>query len=99
MIKGTEIMKTKIETRINIRNGSLLLSSYLKCFPEERGLLLNSTAKEMFLLIDGKKSILDIAELISNKYNICQEVALSDIKHLFKDLLERGLVEITIKES
>ena len=60
----------------------------------ESGIALNGVASDIFVLIDGQKTIKEIASTISSSYETNLDIVSADIIALAKTLLEEGLIEI-----
>ena len=58
---------------------------------------LNSTARETWKLLDGKKSLSSIIEVISRKYKKNEKIVKKDILELMKDLSQLKLIKPTSK--
>ena len=54
--------------------------------------VLNGTARDIYLLCDGKKTSNEIAEAISDKYEVDPETARTDVQRTIQDLVRLGLL-------
>ena len=55
--------------------------------------VLNGTAREIFLLFDGKRSPEEIAESMVKQFEVEPEQALTDVNEILDRLIELGLVK------
>jgi hypothetical protein len=65
---------------------------YLKSVVIEPGFALNETAAAVFTLIDGKRTVGDIAREIAVEYSVDPSTCQSDVHELVGELVERGFV-------
>lgn len=88
MLKDSTILnkKKKLPWR-NIENNIIIVD-----LDREKVLDLDNSAKEIWELIDGKKSITDIAENLIEKYDISKQDIVKDIISFINELLKRELV-------
>ncbi len=56
--------------------------------------IVNTTALEILRLCDGTRSLSDIARIISEKYGVDYNLALSEITNFIKKAIELNVVEI-----
>ena len=55
--------------------------------------VLNGTAREIYLLCDGKNTIEEIAAALAKRYEVDRDTVLQDTREALERLLELGLVE------
>lgn len=55
---------------------------------------LNESGKKAWVLIDGKRSLGEVAEAISMDYGIDKELAMRDLLEFVKEMLELGILKI-----
>jgi hypothetical protein len=60
---------------------------------EDRALHLTGPAEIIFASLDGRRSVADVAQLVTIEYDINQEEALADAYEFLSDLADRGIVE------
>ena len=58
----------------------------------ERAFVPDDTALEVLKLVDGARSVRDIAELLAARFDAPREVIEADIIEMLRDLAERGVV-------
>lgn len=58
---------------------------------------LNSTASDIFLLCDGKKSIEDICNQMLSEYDVDTETLQKDIVKIVRDLQWNRLIKLSVK--
>lgn len=68
--------------------------NYLKGIIIEPGLGLNSVAADMYRLLDGKRTIGDVATLIATDYDVAREQAVDDALRLASELIEEGAIRL-----
>jgi hypothetical protein len=56
--------------------------------------ILNGTAREIFLLCDGKHHPVDIAQAMVERYEVEQEQALADVNETLDRLIAIGLLTV-----
>ncbi|MGW0589555.1 PqqD family protein [Streptosporangium sp. NPDC002607] len=55
---------------------------------------LSETARFIWRQIDGKRTVLDIGEIVSREYDIPREEAVDDVLEFFTELVELGVLRI-----
>lgn len=80
--------------RIIQLNRSITWRKYLKGVVVEPGIALNESATEVFLLIDGKRSIGEITRELCSVFDIDYETCLADTVALVADLADQGIVDV-----
>jgi hypothetical protein len=80
--------------RIIQLNPSITWRKYLKGVVVEPGIALNESATEVFLRIDGKRSVGDITRELTSVFEIDHETCLADTVALIADLADQGIVDI-----
>jgi pyrroloquinoline quinone biosynthesis protein D len=58
----------------------------------ERAFVPDDTALEVLKLMDGARSVRDIAELLAARFDAPREVIEADVIEMLRDLAERGVV-------
>ncbi len=58
----------------------------------ERAFVPDGTALEVLKLVDGARSVGDIAATLAERFNAPREVIEADIAEMLRDLAERGVV-------
>lgn len=61
----------------------------------ERAFVPDDTALEVLKLVDGARSVRDIAELLAARFDAPREVIEADVIEMLRDLAERGVVVAT----
>ncbi len=56
--------------------------------------VLNQTGTNIWLQIDGKHSLLDIADQLAEDFDVSQEQAVSDVNAFLTDLSQKGLIDL-----
>ncbi len=56
--------------------------------------LLNGTAREIYLLCDGSRTLAAIARSLGAKFDVAEEKALGDVSAVVAELAERGLLAV-----
>lgn len=56
--------------------------------------VLNRTGTAIWLMIDGRHSLVDITEHISREFEVSKEKASEDVDDFLADLTRKGLVQI-----
>ena len=56
--------------------------------------VLNRTARSIYLLCDGTRTIVQIAEVIAEEFDVDRETALRDAQGLIDELIELGLLTL-----
>jgi len=57
--------------------------------------ILNKVGTRTWELLDGKKGLRDIADIISDEFEVTPQEAIRDIKEFVNDLLEKGMVVLS----
>jgi hypothetical protein len=55
---------------------------------------LNSTARDILKVTDGKNDIEQVAKIIAGEYGIDPDLARQDVTGLYQDLAKQGIVEM-----
>ncbi len=55
--------------------------------------VLNGTAREIYLLCDGSRTLAAIAKSLGTMYDVAETKALGDVSAIVAELAERGLVD------
>ncbi len=64
--------------------------------PEQgKFVVLNGTGAEVFQLLDGQRSLSEIAVVLSERYEVPLEQAQTDVLALARKLLDRGAVRVS----
>jgi hypothetical protein len=69
-------------------DGALILNLKEVTFTE-----LNTTARDIIQVTNGKNSLEQVSEIVAKEYEIDVTVAHIDVKELYDDLLKQGLIE------
>lgn len=72
-----------------IEGEAVILSMDTKVF---RGL--NAVSSRVWELIDGRRSVDEIAQLIAHEFQVAPDVAARDVRAFMEELLAKGLVTI-----
>ncbi len=56
-------------------------------------IVLNGVGARAFELLDGRRSLGQIAELLADEYDVAPEQALADVRELLADLAAKGAIE------
>jgi Coenzyme PQQ synthesis protein D (PqqD) len=56
--------------------------------------VLNGTAREIYLLCDGTRTLVAIARSLGSKYDVAEATALGDVSAVVAELAERGLLAV-----
>ncbi|MDI5962407.1 PqqD family protein [Streptomyces sp. SL13] len=67
---------------------------YVKGIIIEPGLGLNSVAADMYLQLDGKKTVAQIVAYITDEYDVPADQCLPDALRLMTELLDEGAVRV-----
>ncbi len=67
---------------------------YVKGILIEPGLGLNSVAAEMYQLLDGKRTLGDVAARITAEYDVPVDQCLQDAVRLASELIDEGAIRI-----
>ena len=59
----------------------------------ERLVNLDQIAVEILHLVDGERSVKNIASELSKKFNAPNDIILSDVKEMLQDLSDKGFIE------
>ena len=54
---------------------------------------LDQIAVEILHLVDGERSVKNIASELSKKFNAPNDIILSDVKEMLQDLSDKGFIE------
>jgi hypothetical protein len=60
---------------------------------EDRALLIEDSAAFIFASLDGRRSTLQVARLLSQEYGVDEEQALADVVEFLGGLADQGIVE------
>ena len=72
---------------------SITWRKYLKGVVVEPGIALNESATEVFLRIDGQRSVAAISRELTSLFEIDYETCLADTVALMTDLAEQGIID------
>ncbi len=56
--------------------------------------VLNGTAREIYLLCDGRRTLLAIARSLAGRYAVAEATARADVSAVVAELRQRGLLEV-----
>ena len=59
----------------------------------ERLVKLDPIAVEILQLVDGEKTVKNIADKLSKKFNAPEETIIADVKEMLQDLSDKGFIE------
>ncbi|GGW75530.1 PqqD family protein [Streptomyces caelestis] len=86
--RGPEgVPRRTLGTRIRLVEGDFHIGA------EDKALHLTGPAKIIFASLDGRRSVADVARLVTAEYDIDQEEAVADVLEFLNDLTDRGIVE------
>lgn len=65
---------------------------YIFDIPNNRWFYLNDVSKDIWLLIDNKRNINEIANELSKRYDVEYNILFNDIKEFINDLFIEGII-------
>lgn len=84
--EGTTVPYVPLNVRLRRHAGRYLAAGY------EHTLELSDTASFVWKQIDGRRSVADIADLVSKEYRVDAATALADVRELLDQLIRHDLV-------
>lgn len=77
----------------HVAGEALLIPICRKLANMDRIFTLNTTGETVWNLLDGRRSVEEVARAVVERYDVSESVALSDVAELLAQFYEAGLVE------
>lgn len=85
-VSPTDVPYRTLGIRIRRVKGNLVLGV------QDEALLLEDTAMLIYTSVDGRRTVADVASLLTAEYGIGSEEALSDVREFLADMSARGII-------
>lgn len=88
-----DCVRKALDVRVGYLGPRMRLVSYLRGFGGEGALVLNPVATKMYELVDGRRSVGQIAEQVAASFCARKDIVDRDTVTFMNDMLDRGFVE------